>query len=61
MDLYHLIMPYYECICQTVVNFAITFVLQTLNYFNIIDILENNMSIIQIACLVMHNFTCKKH
>ena len=54
MDLCHLIMPSMECVCQTTVNFAITFVLTTPIYFNTIDILGNSLSITQISHLFLH-------
>lgn len=61
MDLYQLAVPHCECVCQTIVNFAITFVLKTLNYSKTLDVLENNLSTTEISLLLMHNFVCKKH
>ena len=54
MGLCHLVMPSMEYICQTTVNFSITFVLTTPIYFNIIDIFGNSLSITQISHLFLH-------
>lgn len=45
MDLCHLFVPCYVCVCQTTGNFAVIFVLTTLIYSNTIDVLRKSLSI----------------